>query len=70
VNDAVRVVYLKASSDLLSQRLLGRRGHYMKQSMLASQLATLEEPENALTVNANGTPEQIVCDIRGHFGLV
>ena len=69
VNHAVRLVYLKASSELLSQRLLERRDHYMKQAMLASQLATLEEPGDALTVNANGTPEQIVRDIRAHLGL-
>jgi gluconokinase len=69
VNDGVRLVYLKASHDLLSQRLLERRDHYMKQPMLESQLATLEEPGNALVVNADATPEKIVRDIRKNLGL-
>ncbi len=69
VNDEVRLVYLKASHDLLSQRLRQRHDHYMKEPMLESQLATLEEPENAFAVNANETPEQIVRDIRKNLGL-
>ena len=69
VDRQVRVVYLKASPGLLAQRLLERRGHYMKKEMLESQLATLEEPEDALTVDANRTPDEIVHEIRRHLGL-
>jgi gluconokinase len=70
VDEQVRFVYLKASEDLLSKRLLERRGHYMKRQMLESQLATLEEPNDAIVMNANGTPENIVRDIRRDLGLV
>ena len=42
VGPEVRVVYLKASRELLRQRLLGRKGHYMKESMLESQIETLK----------------------------
>jgi gluconokinase len=68
-NDEVRWVYLKVSEDLLSQRLLARHGHYMKKQMLVSQLATLEEPKDAIIVNADATPEQIVHEIRRDLGL-
>lgn len=69
VDPQVRVVYLKASAELLARRLLERRSHYMKKEMLESQLATLEEPEDAVTVDANRTPEKIVHEIRRHLGL-
>ena len=69
VNDQVRIVYLKASRQLLSRRLLERHGHYMKEQMLESQLATLEEPEDAIIVSESGTPEKIVCDIQRALGL-
>lgn len=69
VNEQVRMVYLKVSEELLVQRLLARHGHYMKKQMLESQLATLEEPTDALTVNAGGTPEEIVREIRKDLKL-
>ena len=69
VNEQVRIVYLKLSEDVLAQRLLDRHGHYMKRQMLESQLATLEEPENAVTVAENGTPEKIVREIRRDLRL-
>jgi gluconokinase len=70
VNKQARWVYLKASKDLLSQRLLERHGHYMKEQMLESQLATLEEPKDGIVVNANAPPEEIVGEIRRNLGLV
>ena len=69
VSDAVRVVYLKVSPEILSQRLLERHGHYMKQDMLDSQLATLEEPHNALAIDGSKSPPEIVNDIRQRLGL-
>jgi gluconokinase len=64
INEQVKLVYLKGSGALLSQRLLDRKGHYMKEQMLESQLAILEEPEDAIVVDVSGTPEQMVCEIR------
>ena len=43
-------VYLKGDPALIRARLAGRRGHYMPPSLLDSQLATLEEPKDALVV--------------------
>lgn len=60
----VRVVYLKADRALLRERLHERQGHYMKESMLESQIASLEEPQDALVVNADRTIEEMVTEIR------
>jgi gluconokinase len=60
----VRLVYLKGTYDLLLERLHSRKGHYMKDKMLVSQLADLEEPEDALTVDVSKSPEEIVSEIR------
>jgi gluconokinase len=60
----VRVVYLKADRARLWERLHMRQWHYMKESMLESQVATLEEPQNAVVVDANGSIEEVVAQIR------
>ncbi|HUM06565.1 MAG TPA: gluconokinase [Terriglobales bacterium] len=59
----VRVVYLKGARELFRERLLARHGHYMRESMLNSQLATLEEPSDAIVVEADAAVERIVADI-------
>jgi gluconokinase len=69
VNDGVRFVYLRVRRDVLSQRLLERHDHYMKESMLDSQLKTLEEPVDAIVVNADGTPASTVRTIRENLKL-
>ena len=48
---------------LLRQRLRARHGHYMTEAMLESQLATLEEPDDALVIDADRAPEVIVAEI-------
>jgi len=64
VGASVRVVYLKADRELLRERLLLRRGHYMKEGMLESQIETLEEPANALVLDARSSVEDIVRAIQ------
>lgn len=65
----IKLVYLKGSYNLLLERLHSRKGHYMKEQMLASQLADLEEPTDALSIDISNSPEQIVSEIRKHLGL-
>lgn len=65
----VNLVYLKGSYDLLLHRLHLRKGHYMREKMLASQFADLEEPADALTLDAADSPEQLVAEIRRKTGL-
>ena len=58
-------VFLDGSHDLLEARLEGREGHYMKASMLDSQLETLEKPTYGLHIELTNdeTPEQLVARI-------
>jgi gluconokinase len=65
----IRLVYLKGTYDLLLERLHSRAGHYMKEQMLVSQLADLEEPAGAITIDVSKSPEQIVSEILKHLGL-
>ena len=44
VNGRVRFILLDGPRDLISSRMLGRKGHFMPQALLDSQLATLEKP--------------------------
>lgn len=60
----VRIVYLRADPSVLRARLETRQGHFMKATLLSSQLATLEEPQNALVVDAHAPPATIVERIR------
>jgi gluconokinase len=66
----VKFVYLKGSYQLFSERVLARRGHFAKQDLLASQFATLEEPTDAIIVDAAPSPEQIVSEVRRKLGFV
>jgi len=69
VSPEVRFVYLKGSAELIAERLRQRHGHFAGQSILTSQLADLEEPDDALTVEVSSSPEQIVEEIRKGLGL-
>jgi gluconokinase len=60
----VRFVYLNADPHVLRERLAHREGHYAGPQLLASQLETLEEPKDALWVDASRTPMEIVARIR------
>lgn len=64
VGPDVRFVFLKGSAALIVDRLRSRHGHFAGESILASQLADLEEPETAITVEISDTPQQIVAEIR------
>lgn len=69
VGPEVRFVYLKGSAPLIARRLHERLGHFASDSILASQLADLEEPKHALSVDITSTPSQIVQQIRNELGL-
>ena len=65
----VVVVYLRASRELIEDRLGSRVGHFFGTDLLASQFSTLEEPREALVVDAGATPEAIVDTIIRAFNL-
>lgn len=59
----VRFVYLKGSRELILARLRSRHGHFATETILHTQFADLEEPEQAITVSAALAPEAIVDEI-------
>lgn len=65
----VRFVYLRASAALLRERLAHRVGHFAGPELVDSQLKTLEEPSDALWVDASCSPEAIVTRIREQLAL-
>ena len=63
-NVEAKFVYLRGSAEFIQSRLAHRSGHYATASLLESQFAALEEPHDALVVEINHTPEEIVEEIR------
>lgn len=66
---SVRIAYLKADRALLERRLLHRADHVMKADLLDSQLETLEEPIEALFLDASETPPKLGQQIRTALDL-
>jgi gluconokinase len=56
-------VYLKGGEDVIRERLLHRKDHFMKAEMLASQFADLEEPANAIAIDVAVEPPTAVRQI-------
>jgi gluconokinase len=69
VDPAVRFVFLKGDSALLLDRLNRRVAHFLKAPLLASQLASLEEPIDAITIDAALPVDEIVQRIRGALDI-
>lgn len=65
----VKFVYLRATRELVAARLAGRENHYMNPTLIDSQFATLEEPTDAVTVDASLSTEAIVAKIRKALGI-
>lgn len=60
---SIKLVYLKGSFDLIQARLARRPHHFMPPGLLASQFDTLEEPSDALTIDAGWPPSTITARI-------
>ena len=60
----VSFVYLKGEPELLRERLRARSGHFFSPDLLPSQLESLEEPTDALVVDASKGVLAIVREIR------
>jgi gluconokinase len=66
-NANVHFIYLRASEEVLLARVRARQGHYMKDSMVLSQLAALEEPDEVEVrrlkdidvIDVSGTPAEV-----------
>jgi gluconokinase len=64
IDPRVKLVYLKVDEELIRQRLQRRQGHFMNPALLESQFTTLEEPDDALWLDASRSPEEIVGTVR------
>jgi gluconokinase len=66
---AVAFVHLEVPASVAERRLAERPGHYMQASLVASQVATLEPPSNALCLDAELPVRELVSRIRSAFCL-
>jgi gluconokinase len=62
-------VHLVGSPELIGARLAARAGHFFNPSLLASQFAALEAPGDAVVVDVQPSPAEIVETIRRRVGL-
>jgi len=63
VNNDMTWVYLYGHSELIKERMVGRRGHYFKPELLDSQLADLEPPQYGWHFNISSSADQIVKSV-------
>jgi gluconokinase len=56
-------VYLHGSPELIRARMAARSHRYMPSSLLDSQLATLEPPADAISIDVADSPEDCVAGI-------
>lgn len=64
--DNVQFIFLHGSRGLIAERMAHREIHFMRQSLLDSQFAILEEPsleENAWSYEISDSADRIVADI-------
>jgi len=59
----VQFIYLQAKQEMIERRLSQREDHFMPASLVASQFETLEEPTNAMTVDASQEKDAIIQEI-------
>jgi gluconokinase len=69
INSNVKLVYLKGSYELFLDRLRARTGHYAGEKILPGQFADLEEPTDAIIIDAALPPAEIVAEIRAQLSI-
>ncbi len=65
----LKTVYLKGSFDLFYYRLQKRQAHFARESLLSSQFASLEEPTDAVMIDASQPVAEMVKQIKSSLGL-
>lgn len=66
IDQQVDWVYLKGSFDLIQARMQQRTNHFMPDSLLRSQFAALEEPQDALVLDISKEPAELLEEILVH----
>jgi gluconokinase len=59
----IKIIYLKGTKELISERIKLRKGHFVNPVLLDSQFAEVEEPKKAVVIDIRKTPEEIVSEI-------
>ena len=67
-NSGVEIVCLRGSYELILPRMTARTGHWMGAELLESQFEDLEEPVDALKVDAGLPVDEIVETVVSYFG--
>jgi gluconokinase len=66
----MRICYLKGSFEEISSHIEHRTGHFAGEAILAGQFADLEEPDDAIVLDANATPEENVREALRKLSLI
>lgn len=75
IKSSTKWIFLNGSFELIQQRINERKNHFMSADLLKSQFDTLEEPKNAIEIDINLMPNNIVNLIKmkllnkSEFGL-
>lgn len=69
VGPDVKIVYLKGDYALFADRIQDRHGHFAGEEILAGQFRDLEEPQDAIVVDAHLAPAEIVSEVRKQLNL-
>jgi gluconokinase len=69
VSPEVKIIYLKGNYELFAGRVHERHGHFAGEQILAGQFRDLEEPHDALVIDARLTPPEIIAEIRNKLAL-
>jgi gluconokinase len=67
-NLQMKIVFLRGSPEQLRHNLATRQHHFAGEDLVPSQLATLEEPSDAILEDINLPPEEIVERICSRLG--
>jgi len=59
----IKWIFLSGNFELIQNRIQKRSDHFMSVELLNSQFETLEIPDNAISVNIESTPNEIVKEI-------
>lgn len=75
IQNQVKWIHLAGSFNQIIDRINKRENHYMQSNLLQSQFDILEQPKNALEINIDLNPEEIVeiiakdTEMKSEFGL-
>lgn len=67
--ETVHFVLLELSKEQIAARMKDRHHEFMNPALLDSQLATLEEPKDAVDVCNDRTPAEVVAEIRSRLQI-